>query len=265
MSNAIRKTGNLPVPLVNNPLLHVEIDTHETAGKVIAAEGPKPTEQSVAATEPPLAEIECDIDPVLRAPCPTVVEKQNVIKETPKIVKPSKPTRGKSANRPSQTQLSSNLAASTIVNPKKRRRGNHSAKEPVSVEEKQQEDYAQRILLNEVIIYLQRMIMDLESNTTEELLTLWGGEDYYADVQDPEQRLELMRYLVVRKELERLGAEEPDDWTIWSMLMEERNKQRSKLGLPLEGEMQVGEPTGGKSQKPLERCDRRRTKVSYKE
>jgi hypothetical protein len=86
-------------------------------------------------------------------------------------------------------------------------------------------------------------------------------DDLYPEVQNMDTKLEVMRHLVTRKELDRMAVEEPSDWTIWSTLMEARNNQRRAIGLPLEGE----QPPKRRVNKPLEPRQRHKRVFCYKE
>lgn len=106
-----------------------------------------------------------------------------------------------------------------------------------------------------------RKSMKLEHLDLETLNGMWDDDDLYPSETDVERKLDLMRDLVARKELDRLAYEEPDAYMSWSGLMEARNQKRLAQGLPLEGEKKKEEAI----EERKGRAARSRNAVSYRE
>lgn len=121
--------------------------------------------------------------------------------------------------------------------------------------------YISKVLLNEAIIFIMRKSMKLEHLDLETLNGMWDDDDLYPGETDVERKLDLMRDLVARKELDRLAYEEPDAYMSWSGLMEARNQKRLAQGLPLEGEKKKEEAI----EERKGRAARSRNAVSYRE
>ncbi|KAJ9120369.1 hypothetical protein QFC24_005325 [Naganishia onofrii] len=66
-------------------------------------------------------------------------------------------------------------------------------------------------------------------------LVMMCDEDEYPEELRLQPKTELTRRVIVLRALQRKGAEDPDDYTIWSELMEARNRARKEKGLQLEG------------------------------
>jgi hypothetical protein len=89
----------------------------------------------------------------------------------------------------------------------------------------------------------------------------WADEDMYPEETDVTRKTALMRDLLAKTELDRLAHEEPDAYSIWASLMETRNRKRTEMGLPLEGEKAKEKPIKEKGGRAV----RSRGKVSYRE
>lgn len=121
--------------------------------------------------------------------------------------------------------------------------------------------FVQKILVNEAIIHICLKSEKLEELELEALVAEWADEDMYPEETDVERKTVLMRDLLAKKELDRLAHEEPDVYSIWASLMETRNRKRTEMGLPLEGEKEEEKPIKEKGG----RAARSRNNVSYRE
>ncbi|KAI5455087.1 hypothetical protein NCC49_002359 [Naganishia albida] len=130
-----------------------------------------------------------------------------------------------------------------------------------ALDDDEREFFVQKILVNEAIIHICLKSEKLEELELEALVAEWADEDMYPEETDVERKTVLMRDLLAKKELDRLAHEEPDVYSIWASLMETRNRKRTEMGLPLEGEKEEEKPIKEKGG----RAARSRNNVSYRE
>ena len=85
-----------------------------------------------------------------------------------------------------------------------------------------------------MLAYFKSFEMGLHRKALPELVMMCD-EDEYPEELRLQPKTELTRRVIVLRALQREGAEDPDDYTIWSELMEARNRARKEKGLQLEG------------------------------